>query len=322
VTRFREADLSRIRTQPVGERPSKVRVEDFARPVTPAMGDILDAFPAILAGEGFRRAVSATAAAAAARRPVLAMIGGHVIKTGCSPLLIQLMEAGGITALAMNGAAAIHDWEIARHGATSEDVEAALGSGTFGMAAETSAGMNAVTVRAAATKAGLGEALGAALEDEPAPHRGVSVLAAAHRLGIPATVHVALGTDILHQHRTADGAAIGDASLRDFRILAGVLERFTGGVALNVGSAVILPEVFLKAFSVAANLGADLTGITTVSFDFMRHYRPRVNVVERPTAGNRGTGIEITGHHEILLPLFAAGVLRSLAGESAESARE
>jgi hypothetical protein len=311
VSGFREADLSRIRRQPADERPSKVRVEDFARPVTPEMAAVVDAFPAILAGVAFRRAVGAAARAARARRVVLAMVGGHVVKTGCAPLLVQLMEAGAVNALALNGAAAIHDWEIARRGATSEDVEAALGQGTFGMVQETSEEMNAATARAARERRGLGETLGRVLEEDRAPHRGASLLAAAHRLGLPATVHVALGTDILHQHAGADGAAIGDASLRDFRILAGLLEGFAGGVALNIGSAVILPEVFLKAFSVAANLGADLTGITTVSFDFQRHYRPRVNVVERPTAG-RGEGIELVGHHEILLPLFTAGVLRAL----------
>jgi hypothetical protein len=294
------------------ERPSRVSVEDFARPVRPEMAEILDAFPRILAGRGFVRAVEATARAAREGRPVVAMLGGHVIKTGCSPLLIQLLEAKAVHVLAMNGAAAIHDYEIARFGRTSEDVEAALGGGTFGMAAETSSGMNAITKQAAEEGLGLGEALGRALEQEGAPHRDVSLLAAAYRLGAPVTVHVALGTDILHQHPSADGAAIGDASLRDFRILAGVLEDFHGGVGLNFGSAVILPEVFLKAFSIAANLGADLTGITTVNFDFLRHYRPRMNVVERPTAGGRGEGIEITGHHEILLPLFTAGVLRGL----------
>jgi hypothetical protein len=294
------------------ERPSRVSVKDFARPVRPEMAEILDAFPRILAGRGFVRAVEATARAAREGRPVVAMLGGHVIKTGCSPLLIQLLEAKAVHVLAMNGAAAIHDYEIARFGRTSEDVEAALGGGTFGMAAETSSGMNAITKQAAEEGLGLGEALGRALEQEGAPHRDVSLLAAAYRLGAPVTVHVALGTDILHQHPSADGAAIGDASLRDFRILAGVLEDFHGGVGLNFGSAVILPEVFLKAFSIAANLGADLTGITTVNFDFLRHYRPRMNVVERPTAGGRGEGIEITGHHEILLPLFTAGVLRGL----------
>lgn len=312
MTRFREADLSRIRSQPVTERPSKVGIADFARPVTPDMAAVLDALPDILAGRSLREAVAATARAAGAGRPVIAMAGGHVVKTGCAPLLIQLMEAGVLTGLALNGAAAIHDFEIARFGRTSENVEAALGAGSFGMAEETSREMNGITTRAARDGDGLGEALGSALAD--APHRAVSLLARACDLGVPVTVHVALGTDILHQHASADGAAIGDTSLRDFRILAGLLEGFEGGVALNFGSAVILPEVFLKAFSVAGNLGAVLRGITTVNFDFIRHYRPRVNVVERPTADGRGTGLEITGHHEILIPLFTAGVLRAVQG--------
>lgn len=320
MSRFREADLSRIRPQRVEARPSKVRVEDFARPVTPEMGALLDALPGILAGTDLRDAVAATARAARERRPVVAMLGGHVIKTGCAPLLIQLMEAKAVTAVAMNGAAAIHDYEAARFGRTSEDVEASLGAGTFGMAEETSREMNAITSEASRAGLGLGEALGEALLRGEAPHRERSLLAECARRGIPATVHVALGTDILHQHHSADGAAIGDTSLRDFRILAAVLQDFQGGVALNLGSAVVLPEVFLKAFSIAANLGRTPDGITTVNFDFLRHYRPRVNVVERPTAGGRGRGMQLTGHHEILIPLFTAGVLRALAaGPAAES---
>lgn len=310
MSRFREADLSQIRQQAVGERHSKVSIDDFAGPVTPAMGAILDVLPNILAGESLRNAIRATVSATQGNHTVLALLGGHVIKTGCAPVLIQLLERGAITALAMNGAAAIHDFEVARFGKTSEDVEAALGAGEFGMAAETSREMNAATSTGHRDGLGLGEALGRAVID--APHASRSLLATCYRLGRPLTVHVALGTDILHQHASADGAAIGETSLRDFRILAGVLGDFQGGVALNIGSAVILPEVFLKAFSVAANLGADLTGITTVNFDFIRHYRPRMNVVQRPTAGGRGKGYELTGHHEILLPLFAAGVLRGL----------
>jgi len=313
MSRFREADLGRIRSEPVGDRPSKVTVDAFASRVTPDMAAVIDAFPRILAGSDLRAVATAIAAAARARRPVVTLLGGHVIKTGCSPLVIQLIERGVITAVAMNGATAIHDYEIARFGKTSEDVEAALGGGHFGMAEETSRGVNTAAVEAAASGEGLGEALGRGLER--APHAAVSVLAQCRRHGIPATVHVALGTDIVHQHAGASGAAIGDASLRDFRILAGVLEDFAGGVALNVGSAVILPEVFLKAFSVAANLGADLTGITTVNLDFIRQYRPRQNVVLRPTSGGRGRGYEITGHHEILLPLVTAAVLRELGAE-------
>jgi hypothetical protein len=312
MSRFREADLHRIRPQAVDRRSSKVRVQDFAQLVRPDMASILDAFPRILAGDVFRQAVAAVVTATRNRRPVLAMMGGHVVKTGCSPVLIQLLDRGVIRAMAMNGAAAIHDYEAARFGQTSEDVEASLGAGSFGMAAETAAGMNAITAQAARDGLGLGEALGRSLDLDEIPHRAISVLAATHRLGLPATVHVALGTDILHQHPSADGAAIGETSLRDFRILAGVLEDFQGGVVLHFGSAVILPEVFLKAFSIAANLGKDLTGITAVNFDFIRQYRARMNVVERPTAGGRGTGLELVGHHEILLPLFAAGVLRGL----------
>ena len=312
MSRFREVDLDAIGTQPVEERPSKVTVEQFARPVTPAMASLLDALPDILAGTTLREVVAAIATAARNGRPVIAMLGGHVVKTGCAPLLLQLVDRGVITAFAMNGATAIHDYEVARFGRTSEDVQAALDAGLFGMAAETSRGMNAATREAVDREEGLGEALGRVLVEGDAPHADKSLLAAAHRAGIPVTVHVAVGTDILHQHATADGAAIGEASHRDFRILAGVLTDFHGGVALNVGSAVILPEVFLKAFSVAANLGADLTDITTVNLDFLRHYRPRMNVIQRPTAGGRGRGLELTGHHEILLPLITAGVLRAL----------
>lgn len=312
MSRYREADLSRIRPQEVESRPSKVRVEDFARPVTPQMASVLDALPDILAGPVLREAVDATARAAREDRTVLAMLGGHVIKTGCAPLLIQLLDRGVLRGVVMNGAAAIHDYEAARFGRTSEDVGAALGAGTFGMAEETSREMNRITREAADAGDGLGEALGRALWEGDAPHRDVSLLARAWRAGVPVTVHVAVGTDILHQHPSADGAAIGDTTFRDFRILAGLMEGFAGGVALNFGSAVILPEVFLKAFSVAANLGADLTGITTANFDFLRHYRPRLNVVQRPTADGRGRGLELTGHHEILIPLFTAGVLRAL----------
>jgi hypothetical protein len=298
----------------VGERRSKVEVGSFARPVTADMGRLVEALPDILAGRDFRAAVDAVARASRARRPVLVLLGGHVVKTGCAPLLLQLMERDVVTAIAMNGAAAIHDYEVARFGRTSEDVEASLGAGSFGMAEETSREMNAAAVRAARDSLGFGEALGIALDGADAPHRDLSLLAGAHRRGLPVTVHVALGRDILHQHASADGAAIGDATLRDFRILAGVLEDFRGGVALHLGSAVILPEVFLKAFSVAANLGADLTDVTTINLDFLRQYRPRVNVVERPTAGGRGRGLEITGHHELLIPLLTAGVLRALDG--------
>jgi hypothetical protein len=250
--------------------------------------------------------------AARAGRTVLAMAGGHVVKTGCAPYLIQLMDLRAITALALNGATAIHDFEMATLGTTSEDVEASLAGSRFGMAAETAEAMNGVVREAAVRGEGMGEALGRFLLESGAPRAEGSLLASAFRLGIPATVHVAMGTDVIHQHPSADGAAIGAASLRDFRILAAALRALSGGVVLNMGSAVVLPEVFLKVLSVLLNLGMEVRNLTTCDFDFIRQYRTGENVVRRPTAGGRGKGYALTGHHEILIPLFVAGVLRGL----------
>jgi hypothetical protein len=240
---------------------------------------------------------------------VVVMCGGHVIKVGVSPCLVSLLAHGLVTHVAMNGAAAIHDVEIARIGRTSEDVEANLHQGTFGMVDETGEFMNGAMAEGARRGEGLGECWGRAVEEERAPHRDVSLLAAAWRAGVPATVHVAIGTDTIHHHPRCDGAALGETTLRDFRIFAATLAEARGAVVLNFGSAVLMPEVFLKALSVARNLGADLSDLTTVNFDQIQHYRPRVNVVERPTRGAGGHGYAITGHHEILLPLFAAAVL-------------
>jgi hypothetical protein len=236
-------------------------------------------------------------------------IGAHVIKTGVSPVLIDLMTRGYVSALAMNGAGAIHDFEIALSGATSEDVDEALGPGRFGMAEETGRQLNEIVARAAAGGRGFGQTLGEHLAGESPAHADRSLLVAAHRLGIPVTVHVALGTDIVHMHHLASGAAIGDASLRDFRYLVSSVARLTGGVYLNCGSAVVLPEVFLKAVALARNQGVSLDGMTTVNIDFMRLYRPQTNVVTRPVAGTSGTGISLVGHHEILIPLIAAGIV-------------
>lgn len=314
MSRHPEIDLSHLQQQPVAVRPSKVHPGALARPVRPEDAAILDRLPDQLAANDLREVVAATARAARAGRPVLVMAGGHVIKTGCGPLINQLIEAGAVTAVAFNGAAAIHDFEMAAFGATSEDVEAALASSSFGMSAETSSRMNGVTVEAASRGEGFGEALGRHLVEAAAPHASASVLATAWRIGRPLTVHVALGTDILHQHPSADGAAIGTASLRDFRILAQAVRPISGGVVLNFGSAVVLPEVFLKVLSIQLNLGDRVADLTTADFDFIRHYRPTQNVVRRPTAGGRGRGYSITGHHEILLPLFCAGVLAAMAG--------
>ena len=314
MSRFPEADLSKLTRLSAEDRPTKVSVSDFARPLDPnAARALLASLPDQLAARTLREVVGRTVAAHRAGRAVLLLLGGHVIKVGVSPCWIELIERGVITHVAMNGAAAIHDIEIARMGRTSEDVEAHLQAGTFGMVDETGTFMNAVASRAARDKLGLGEAWGAALESEHAPHRDASLLARAARRGVPATVHVALGTDTIHYDPACDGAALGDTSLRDFRILAGSLAGAEGSVALNVGSAVLMPEVFLKALTVARNLGARLDGLTTVNFDQIQHYRPRVNVVERPTRASGAQGYSLTGHHEIMVPLYCGAVLAELA---------
>lgn len=312
--RYREADLSKLARLSATDRPTKVSVAEFARPLEPrAAAALLASLPDQLAARALREVVARTVAAARAGRPVVLMLGGHVVKVGVSPCFIELIERGVITHVAMNGAGAIHDVEIARMGRTSEDVEAHLQSGSFGMVDETGDFMNRVASEAARRREGLGEAWGQALEAEPAPHRDVSLLARAARRGIPATVHVALGTDTIHYDPSCDGAALGDASLRDFRVLAGTLAEAHGAVVLNVGSAVLMPEVFLKALAVARNLGADLSGLTTVNMDQIQHYRPRLNVVERPTRAPGAMGYSLTGHHEILVPIYCAAVLAELA---------
>ena len=313
MSRYREADLSRLTVGSVADRPTRVRVEEFARPLDPAAARaVIASLPDQLAARSLREVIARVAAAHRGGRPILVMMGGHLVKVGVSPCLIALMERGVITHLAMNGAAAIHDVEIAREGRTSEDVEAQLHEGRFGMVDETGDFMNAAMVDGRSRGEGLGETWGRALAETRPPHAAVSLLAAAWRLGIPATVHVAIGTDTIHHHPRCDGAALGETTLRDFRILAAALENARGAVAINLGSAVIMPEVFLKALSVARNLGADLAGLTTVNFDQIQHYRPRVNVVERPTRAAGSRGFALTGHHEILIPLFAAAVLAEI----------
>ncbi|MBI5709182.1 MAG: hypothetical protein HZC42_02615 [Candidatus Eisenbacteria bacterium] len=312
--RYREADLSRLTVGRVPSRPTRVSVADFARPLDPAAAAaVLDALPDQLAARALREVVARVVEARRTGRPVLAMCGGHVVKVGVPPCLIALMERGVVTHLAMNGAAAIHDVEIARIGRTSEDVEANLHAGSFGMVDETGDFMNGAMLEGARRGEGLGECWGRALAEEKPPHADVSLLASAHRLGIPATVHVAVGADTIHYHPRCDGAALGATTLRDFRILAAALAEARGAVALNLGSAVLLPEVFLKALAVARNLGADLSGLTTVNLDQIQHYRPRVNVVERPTRAPGARGYALTGHHEIMVPLLAAAVLARLA---------
>lgn len=313
MSRFPEADLSRLARFPVSERATRVSVAEFARPLDAgAVRSFLASLPDQLAGRALREVVARTAAAHRGGRPVVLLAGAHVVKVGVSPCFIELIERGVITHVAMNGATAIHDVEIALSGRTSEDVESQLQNGAFGMVEETGAFMNRVAVEAARDRRGLGEAWGSALEAARAPHRDASLLARAARRGIPATVHVALGTDTIHYDPACDGAALGDASLRDFRILAATLAAARGAVVLNVGSAVLMPEVFLKALAVARNLGASLEGLTTVNLDQIQHYRPRVNVVERPTRAAGARGFALTGHHEILVPLYCGAVLAEL----------
>jgi hypothetical protein len=310
-----EADLSKVRTVPIKRRPNKVAAAEFASApgADRSFGAFLKSLPHVLVAKDFLSVVGAIATAARKKRAVVVMLGGHIVKTGLAPLLIELMNRRVITHLAMNGSAAIHDYEIARFGATSEDVARGLVDGTFGMAEETGRGMNEAFAAGMKNGWGMGEALARALDNLSLSNGELSVLLAAQRLGIPCTVHAAIGAEIIHQHPAASGAAIGDTSHRDFRRLAaGLPALHDGGVVLNLGSAVIMPEVFLKALTIARNLNAGKpTGFTTCDLDMQRHYRPRVNVVQRPTQGS-GKGYEITGHHEIMVPLLTWGVIESL----------
>jgi hypothetical protein len=310
-----EADLSKVRTVPIAHRPNKVRAEEFAAPPAGdrSFGAFLQSLPDVLAARDFRRIVDALVRAAH-RRAVIAMAGGHVVKTGIAPVLLELIRQRVITHVALNGSAAIHDYEVARWGGTSEDVAAGLRDGTFGMAEETGREMNEAIVRGTQSGWGMGEALSRTLISRAdLSHPELSLMLGAHALGVPVTVHAAIGAEIIHQHPAADGAAIGDTSHRDFRRLAASLPALhDGGVVLNLGSAVILPEVFLKALTIARNLEHGRpTHFTTCDFDMLRHYRPRVNVVQRPTLEG-GAGYEITGHHEIMIPMLAWAVLERM----------
>jgi hypothetical protein len=309
-------DLATVRTVPVAVRHNKVSAGDFAHPpgTDRSFGAFLRALPDVLVARDFRAVVAAIVSAARRDRGVVVMLGGHIVKTGLAPVLIELMRRRIVTHVAMNGSAAIHDFEVARFGATSEDVAAGLKDGTFGMADETGREMNEAFVAGMAAGRGMGETLGIALDESPAlANAELSLLLAARRLQVPLTVHAALGAEIIHQHPAANGAAIGDTSHRDFRRLAHSLARLDdGGVVLNLGSAVIMPEVFLKALTIARNVGGGKPqSFTSVDLDMQRHYRPRMNVVQRPTLQS-GKGYEITGHHEIMVPLLVWAVLEEL----------
>ncbi len=309
---YDEFDLSGVRTYPLASRRSKANARDFARPYSARGGvqGLIDSLPSILAAADFRAVIAAMQAARAGNRGIVWGLGAHVIKTGLSPVIIDLMERGFVSAIATNGAGVIHDFEVALAGATSEDVEEALGPGRFGMAEETGGLLNAAINDGVAQGLGIGQAVGNALMRMEPPHVALSILAAAARLEIPVTVHIALGTDIIHMHRDASGARLGEGSLRDFRYFCSSVARLAGGVYLNCGSAVVLPEVFLKAVALARNGGASLEGLTTVNLDFARLYRPQTNVVTRPVAGI-GRGYSLTGHHEIMIPLLAAALIEA-----------
>src|SRR5437660_2441309 len=307
---YDEFDLSTIKTYPLKSRASKARVENFGKPVASgaSIASFFDALPTMLAAAEFKAVARAIVDAKRSGGGVLWGLGAHVVKTGLGPVIIDLMERGFVSAIATNGAAVIHDFEVALVGATSEDVDEALGPGRFGMADETGRLLNAAISDGVAKGLGIGQAVSRYVRDKQPQFARASVLAAAARLDIPVTVHVAIGTDIIHMHPAASGAALGEGSLRDFRYFVSNVARLERGVYLNCGSAVVLPEVFLKAVALARNARIALAGLTTVNLDFVRHYRPQTNVVARPTAAS-GRGYALIGHHEIMIPLLAAAII-------------
>jgi deoxyhypusine synthase len=309
-----ELDLGQVRLSSLGERRSKVKAADFAKPLRAGLSlrEFANGLPGILAAGELREAAEAIAQAKRAGKTVMLAMGGHPIKVGLGPLLVDLLERGIFDSVSSNGSIMVHDSEVALAGATSEDVGASLGEGEFGVTAETGALINKAARRAAGAGAGLGATLGRLINELSPPHARDSVLAAAARLGIPATVHVALGTDVYHIHPDRDFGLLGQASMADFHMFCRMAATLEEGVFVNLGSAVVMPEVFLKALSLARNLGHAVKRLTTVNLDFVYQYRPRVNVVERPTQGG-GRGFCFIGHHEIMFPLLMALVLESLA---------
>ena len=320
MTRSRDIDpidLTGLTTVSIADRKSLVNTRDFARPWEPGGGfsDFLDRLPAILAGADLRGLIAAVADAHLGERSVILAMGAHVIKVGLSPVIIDLMERGIITAVALNGAGIIHDYELALTGTTSEDVAGGLSDGRFGVTRETGEGLAAAIRLAGAEEIGLGRAVGRSIREAGPTWEQASILAAGDRLGIPVTVHVAIGTDVIHLHPDFPPGLAGAASHLDFRIFASAVATLTDGVYLNVGSAVILPEVFLKALTLVRNRGHRVERFTAANLDFIRHYRPLTNVVARPTAAG-GRGYNLVGHHEILIPLLAAGVIERIASKA------
>jgi hypothetical protein len=313
MKKYRPLSLKSVKTYSLCARASKVSLKSFAKP--PVKGDTLQAFlrklPDAYAARDFRSVAKAIVSARQNRRPVVLGMGAHPIKLGLGPVIIDLMKKGVLTAIATNGASTVHDFEIAFVGHTSEDVAAELCNGSFGMAEETGRAINDTIKKGAGKGWGIGKSIGEHISKGEFAHKSMSIFSNAHELGIPATVHVAIGTDIIHMHPGADGAAIGKGSMIDFRLFCSVVADLEGGVYINLGSAVVLPEVFLKALNVARNLGNKVEEITTVNMDFMQHYRPKVNVLERPTS-MKGRNFALTGHHEIMFPLLAAAVIGEL----------
>lgn len=305
-------DLTAVHTYELASRPSKVTVDDFAQsPVeTDTLREFLGKMPDILAVRSMREIAARIRRARALGKPIIWGVGGHVIKTGLAPIIIDLMHRGFVTAIAANGSVLVHDTEIALAGFTSEDVDATLGKGDFGAARETGEILNAAAKAAQRDNIGLGEAMGREVSRHSPANAGSSLICSAYAARVPFTAHLSIGTDIGHFHASCDGAALGASSHTDFRIFCSLVSDMNGGgVYLNYGSAVILPEIFLKAVTVVRNLGRELQDITTANFDFVQHYRPMTNVVRRPTANGAGLGISITGHHELTLPLLAAHII-------------
>ncbi len=304
--------LDGVSTYPLASRPSKVTVDDFGAPVTKdsSLSDYLDSLPNILAVQSLRDLAARMRRAHAASKPIIWGLGGHVVKTGLAPVILDLMRRGFVTAIAGNGSVLVHDAEIAMVGSTSEDVDATLGAGAFGGAEETGRLLNGAAREGAREGLGLGEALGRALLALKPRHENLSLLCAAYKARVPFTAHVTIGGDIAHFHKTVDGAALGATSHTDFRLLAEIVRRMDGGgVYLNIGSAVTMPEVFLKCVTLVRNLGHSLNDLTTANFDFIQSYRPLTNVVHRPNADGAGRGFAITGHHELTIPLLAAELI-------------
>ena len=309
---FHPIDLQKINTYELETRPSKVTVNDFARPIeeNESLKDFLDKLPDILAVKSLRRIAAAIRRARDLNKPIIWGIGGHVIKTGLAPILIDLMRKGFVSAIAANGSVLVHDTEIALVGFTSEDVDATLGRGDFGAARETVEILNAAAKYGAENNIGLGEVMGREVVGTNPPNTDKSLLCQSYQNKIPFTAHLTIGADIGHFHASCDGASLGATSHTDFRLFCSIVRELNGGgVYLNIGSAVTLPEIFLKAVTVVRNLGFELEDLTTANFDFLQQYRPLTNVVRRPTANGAGRGFSITGHHEIMIPLLAAQIL-------------